>query len=28
MTQWMGPGSVKCEEVSIDLQVGGKYMIK
>ncbi len=28
MVQWMGPGNVKCEEVNIDLQVGGKYMIK
>jgi uncharacterized protein YndB with AHSA1/START domain len=28
MVQWMGPGEVKCDEVNIDLQVGGKYMIK
>ena len=28
MVKWMGPGEVKCEEVTIDLQVGGKYMIK
>ena len=28
MCQWMGPEGVKCEEVKIDLKVGGQYMIK
>ena len=27
MAQWMGPGEVRCENVQIDLQVGGKYRI-
>ena len=27
MKQWMGPGDTKCENVDIDLKVGGKYRI-
>jgi len=27
MKQWMGPGTVTCESVDIDLRVGGKYSI-
>jgi uncharacterized protein YndB with AHSA1/START domain len=27
ISQWMGPGTVTCESVDIDLQVGGKYRL-
>lgn len=27
MAQWMGPGTVTCKKVDIDLKVGGKYRI-
>jgi uncharacterized protein YndB with AHSA1/START domain len=27
VTQWMGPGEVKCLDVQIDLKVGGEYRI-
>jgi len=27
MVKWMGPGSVVCEKVEIDLKVGGQYSI-
>ena len=27
VVQWMGPGEVKCQDVQIDLKVGGKYRI-
>lgn len=27
LVKWMGPGSVFCEEVEIDLKVGGQYRI-
>jgi len=28
MMKWMGPGEVKCENVQIDLKVGGNYSIE
>lgn len=27
VTQWMGPGEVRCKDASIDLKVGGQYRI-
>lgn len=27
LSQWMGPGTVTCESVDLDLQVGGKYRL-
>lgn len=27
MSQWMGPGEVKCDKVEIDFKVGGAYQI-
>lgn len=27
MSQWMGPGTVTCEAVEIDLKVGGKFSL-
>lgn len=27
MSQWMGPGTVSCESIEMDLKVGGKYRL-